>query len=682
MSADFIKYKESENSMEFSKVLREIRKELLGYIQTLKEYNSKVRGELTNEDKKIIVEQALVLLEECYVHLPLKKAMHAVDPIQKLKLIAHKLEERDWSGMWSEWAFHKEMIEIFNSVRDLHTNYFLPSPFASYIAFLPFTIECYYDEENNRQFIVTKIAEGFERILPETFKPGIKITHWNGIPILRAVEINANKNAGSNQDASFARGLHTMTNRPLMTSFLPDEEWVDIDYITEDGNDADRFRLDWLVFSRTSEHTRAMGSKFRATPSSGFTIDASKNKYKMGLDITTQLVNEVNKILFAPIKILEAEKRLSKSTSFKELLGEVQELESYMPEVISVRKISADVGYIRIYGFSEDKYENFVEQFINEFLRLLKQLPKKGLILDVRGNGGGYITAAECLLQFFTPRKIVPEPFQFISSPLTVDMTRKIDWLAEWSDSLSESVTTGSTFSRGVPITSMEEANSLGQQYHGPVILLTDALCYSATDLFAAGFQDHKIGPIMGVDGNTGAGGANVWTYGLIKDTLELTRSKHELKRLPLDMEMRVSMRRNIRVGDYYGTPIEDIGIRPDYMHYLTKKDLLESNVDLINKAVDILTHITYRQFDVTISKKEGSVEVEVDTIGISRIDVYVDKRPVNSQDAVDGKNRLDVKIQDTNAKILELYGIALNKDSLENEVVAAKKIFLSQLTN
>ena len=44
-------------------------------------------------------------------------------------------------------------------------------------------------------------------------------------------------------------------------------------------------------------------------------------------------------------------------------------------------------------------------------------------------------------------------------------------------------------------------------------ITVTDALCYSTTDLFAAGFMDHAIGPVLGVDDNTGAGGANVFSH-------------------------------------------------------------------------------------------------------------------------------------------------------------------------
>ena len=39
----------------------------------------------------MIVEQALVLLEQNYVHLPLKMAMHAVNPVQRLRLLRTQL---------------------------------------------------------------------------------------------------------------------------------------------------------------------------------------------------------------------------------------------------------------------------------------------------------------------------------------------------------------------------------------------------------------------------------------------------------------------------------------------------------------------------------------------------------------------------------------------------------------
>jgi C-terminal processing protease CtpA/Prc len=563
---------DTNSAREFEKSITTNRKEQIGNLQTVNEFLTGVNDTLTLEQRRLVVDQALTLLEKSYVHLPLKRAMHAVEPIQKLKLLQVKLQQIGDSKMESEAEFHKELLDIFIQLRDLHTNYLLPQPFANHFAFLPFLVES-YGPIDARQFIVTRIAMGYEKFLPSTFKPGVRITYWNGIPIQRAVEINANRNAGSNSSARFARGLQSLTYRPLRTSLPPDEQWIVISYETEEGEKKE-LKQEWLVSSQPVSFPFSVGED----------VSDLEKSSKLGLDLNTELVGQMKKVLFAPENVLEIEKNIALSASALETMEKISGFESVMPGIFEAKKISEDVGYIRIRTFSvqEDK------PFVDEFVRLIKMLPKNGLIVDVRGNGGGLITAAERLLQTLTAKKISPETFEFVSTPLTLEMTGLIDWLKSWHPLLLEAVTTGADFSRGVQITTSEEANDLGQQYFGPVVLITDALCYSATDLFAAGFQDHQIGPILGVDGNTGAGGANVWTHDLLKQILK--GSAHELKDLPLGIGMRVSIRRNMRVGDRAGTPIEDLGITPDFKYNMTKADQLHENIDLINKAIQIVS--------------------------------------------------------------------------------------------
>jgi hypothetical protein len=85
---------------------------------------------LTLDERRLIVRQAQLMIEQLYVHLPLKRAMHAVDPVQRLRLLERRLDG------YSDRRFHDEMISIFIGLRDLHTNYILPAPFAGRIAFL------------------------------------------------------------------------------------------------------------------------------------------------------------------------------------------------------------------------------------------------------------------------------------------------------------------------------------------------------------------------------------------------------------------------------------------------------------------------------------------------------------------------------------------------------------------
>jgi hypothetical protein len=52
----------------------------LGVVQTLSEFRSTTGG-LTLDVQKTIVEMAIRVLEDVYVHLPLKIAMYAVNPV-------------------------------------------------------------------------------------------------------------------------------------------------------------------------------------------------------------------------------------------------------------------------------------------------------------------------------------------------------------------------------------------------------------------------------------------------------------------------------------------------------------------------------------------------------------------------------------------------------------------------
>ena len=116
-------------------------------------------GKLTHAERLLLVEQAMLMLEGNYVHLSLKAAMHAVNPVQRLRLLRARLQRQTPETMDPERVFHMEMSGIFHSVRDLHTNYLLPTPFAGMIAYLPFQVERYTDGDDEK-YIVTRTAQG------------------------------------------------------------------------------------------------------------------------------------------------------------------------------------------------------------------------------------------------------------------------------------------------------------------------------------------------------------------------------------------------------------------------------------------------------------------------------------------------------------------------------------------
>jgi hypothetical protein len=267
-----------------------------------------------------------------------------------------------------------------------------------------------------------------------------------------------------------------------------------------------------------------------------------------------------------------------------------------------------------------------------------------------------------------TPRKIQPERTQFINSPLILEICRRhapspLDStfdLSPWIDSIAQAVETGAVYSRGYPITSQESCNAIGQKYYGPVVLITDALCYSATDIFSAGFQDHKIGPILGVSGNTGAGGANVWTHKLLQKLAEGIDEESIFSELPAGAGMRAAVRRTLRVGDRAGMPLEDLGVVPNHIHKMTRQDLLKGNVDLINRAGDLLSEMPLRQLAVEkLPAGDHILRFKITTSNIDRLDFYINGRPRYSIDVSDGPDEYSLDSSEVLQTVVEIYGFA-----------------------
>jgi hypothetical protein len=574
------------------------------------------RAGLSRQERLRIVEQALLLMEMNYVHLPMKRAIHAIDPIQQLKLLRFQLAE--WNvELESTINFHRRMLSIFGSTRDLHTLYLLPEPYKDCTAYLPFLIEqCF--EQGAQRFLVTRTAAIDEpSTVPAdrrqaTFERGVEVLAWNGVPIVRAIEINGESQAGSNPDARFARGLDNLTIRPLNSTLPPDEAWVEILYRARNGALACH-REHWLVH------------KTGVAPESS----TRHSKKRAALDLKRTRIVEVKKELYPR----------DDSAS----IGSIKDVLYAVKKTVNGQTF----GYIRLFSFDVSD----ARQFLKAFTRLITKqgFPQDGLVMDVRGNPGGSIRAAESLLQLFTPHRVEPELFEFINTPLNFQICKFApdDWeLKRWLPSIGDSVLTGATYSAGFPLTAAELCNGVGQVYYGPVVLITDALSYSATDIFAAGFQDNEVGVVLGTGGNTGAGGANFWT---LDDLLRAQKADptSPFRALPKGAEMIVAMRRSIRVGLRAGSPLEEFGVSPDVLHRMTRRDLLNDNVDLLTRAARLIR----RQPSYELSVECASVEAASGLVvragskvpsskaarRISRLDIYVNGRPLRSIDADEG---------------------------------------------
>jgi hypothetical protein len=96
---------------------------------------------------------------------------------------------------------------------------------------------------------------------------------------------------------------------------------------------------------------------------------------------------------------------------------------------------------------------------------------------------------------------------------------------------------------------------------------------------------------------------------------------------------MRVAIRRGLRVGALSGTPVEDLGVPPTVQHAMTRADVLNGNVDLLDRAGEILAGMAVRQLAVTTAFTRVGLRIEITAAGLDRVDVYVDGRPIASVD-------------------------------------------------
>ena len=611
-------------------------------------------GSLTLGERTRIVDQAVLLLDQFYAHLPMKRAMHGIDPVRRLELLRLNLK-----ALPDELSFHHEMSEIFMSLRDLHTNYLLPKPYANAVAFLPFLIEeCF--EGGARRYIVSGLLPGFS---PPGFRAGVTVLSWNWIPIERAVMLVGGLNAGSNEDARRARGTARLTSRPLFRSLPPDEREVVVGYASRGGR-AREIRLPWLVFSLPAE--RHSGDHDAHRPAS----------MRLGIDLEGDLLRRAKKHLYKP-HIVEAERRLA---ARRRPRAAVAGSESTMPAVFEARAVNTAHGrfaYIRLRTFQVDDVDGFLE----EFLRLLELLPRRGLILDLRDNTGGVVTNGERLLQLMSPRRIEPEPLQLRSTPLSLALCRRESFghFKRWLPSMERAQETGAPFSAGLPLDAPEACNAIGQRYFGPVVLVTNALCYSTTDIFTAGFRDHGIGKILGTDANTGAGGANVWTHALIRRVLGRSGAKRSpgvprLSALPKGAGLRVALRRSLRVGKHAGVELEELGIVPDELHEMTRADVLGGNRQLILHAARMLAAMPAFELRTEVLRLSGHDFLAVVSENIDRLDLSVGGRPSGSTEVGPGRARARLALPLRGNDAIELSGYRKGKLVARKRIAAPRR--------
>lgn len=604
-----------------------------------------LQGLLSPDDREQIIERAIFLLQSFYAHLPLKQALFGQDPVRRMRILKHNMKDL------TELTFHYELLNIFIDLHDLHTRYVLPMPYQSYAAYLPFSVQAYY-VDNQPYYMVSELLgdPGDAR-----FQVGVDITHFNGVPIHIAVAALQRMTFGANPEALHARAVQMLTLRHLAYMFVPDTDHVLVRYTDLQGG------------------TGTLNAPWNIAQS-----------YVVQELVSNRLADPLSIVSSATDRELSALKQVKQSLGPATPVPANPELQwgtSHLPGNFAYRSINTpqgDFGYIRIWTFENTMswpvppVEVFVSAFHEEFLRILSTLPPNGLILDVRGNGGGVVPAGEGMLQFLSPSPVQTCRYHFHNSAPALALCEASPdayGLKPWIPSISQGLETGSPYSHGFTFEPFcDKYNDIGQKYYGPVVLIADALCYSTTDMVIAAFRDNNLGTLIGTDGSTGAGGANVWDGSAVLAVLYAAKGKTETP-LPQGADITVALRRSTRVGKAAGEPIEDVGVAPDTIHRLTRNDLLTENADLIACAVSYLQN--RKSYNLQVSISADATGMIVTTQNLSRIDIYVDGRPVQSTDVGDGTHPIPLTLGAA-AKQLDVKGY------LDDKHVASARLLVT----
>ena len=425
-----------------------------------------------------------------------QKERKNIDPIPRMKQIT-----TTFSNM-TDLEFQLEMLDIINSQRDLHTNYYLPGPHACYVVFQGLKFSR-VGEKRDEKIVISQVYKNapFNVVAPaiNEFNVGDEIIKVDGKKVMDHLDSLKWESGGANDDAVIRRGLFMMFARSGMVNQFPRNNAVEYEIRTMKG-EKKKLEMPWLIRDNSEclSSTKALGAYLK-----------SNNE-----DLTANLApKQINPRKYRNIPAISDHKEIyGASLPPKELYNNLVMQPTTDPIVSwSIYKPeSYNLGIIRLESFvpsGQNTESTIVDIIKGLFLNELKGTA--ALIFDIRGNGGGYLGVADIIPQLVTPSfetafgRAVKSPVNdIIMGPDSPFYDQ--DWKKAYLETPSNA-----QYSNLVKFNLDKDMNQIGQWYAQPIGVFTDAECFSACDIFTSNLQDHGNAIVFGEDSTTGAGGAN-----------------------------------------------------------------------------------------------------------------------------------------------------------------------------
>ena len=505
-----------------------------------------------------VIRTARTILKDINPHRFIHINIYKVDPLKALEKF-----EKDIKKSITNYEFHNRMTAIFQTMNDFHTLYLRPAPLNMTVALLGFDAKEFFEKGSHEpKYVVDDIRTS---MLPAGSKidVGSELLSIDGVEVQKVVR-TLGKFYGSNKAAKNDVGVFGLTIRPLFIAPAPSKPSITVEFKTSMGK---RF---------TEEHSwnylKVLDSGVMRVISSSFLV---KNPL-----VPDNRDSQTERHILRSARLTHTNRNSVHESSAKRITVPVNDKykEVFSAEIINTSK--GRIGKLNILRF----YPLEIGA-VGEFKRLLRLMPTRGLIVDVRGNPGGYDGVARAFTEALSGKKIPLLTVQSRATDLFLSVLRKVKAefkpdIQEVAQSLLPAALTanrvkeffsGPALNRGFQLPSQERA------YFGPYITLTNGLTYSAGDAFALYQRDFGTSLVIGTSSNTGAGGAGAVKYSVLLDALPSGFTS-----LPGGIDFTTAFARFFRMGRRSGQIVEFFGVKPNERYYLSKDDILKEDRDLI----------------------------------------------------------------------------------------------------
>lgn len=557
------------------------------YAQATFEELSTVRDDivfpvLSDAEKRTVAEQSQLLLKGIYVHRFQKQDFYpgVTDPATAVQAVVDNIDDLSVPEMESE------LYRIFSSQRDLHLNYIFPQPYASFQSSLPLTFKRVQGRRNFFEVRVDAINAGrFATFAPDQRVPevGDQVIAYNGVRIRNAVNNIIEVGQGANKFGGFSRALARLTFRPHLLSLVPEEDEVTITFRSKKagrhGRKYERYTVTIPWITRVPAPVIAQAQQ----RSAAITIQNSSTKPRKVLLQEMNIKEDMFQKLFNNFR---TENGLLAQNSYPSNA-------SNEPEITwgVIENRLGKFGYIRLASFVPD---NGVDFAVQEIRRIIYDEfdGTKGMIFDVRNNGGGFGQLSDELPQLFGRNDAVTAQDRLINTEENVRLFNESVFgpaFPEGLEALNEVAGTDATHTKVFSLFDAPGVNTFGQIYNGPVAVLANSNSYSASDYFSCHMQDSGIGFVFGEEPRTGAGGANVFEHSLLAQFAPTVFSP-----LPGTHRARVSFGQAVRSGLNEGSFIEDFGCEADLLVSPRLSDLIDGGENQITRVTSALRYLSF----------------------------------------------------------------------------------------